>query len=61
LKKEPAQNKKYKKPQIQKVFNLTDEQRMDKLLDLIAEIAVDYTLKQVAEPEIQKNQAKTHR
>jgi hypothetical protein len=47
VKKEPIKNKKPKKCKAQKL--LTDEQRVDKLLDLIAEIVVEQTLKKAEE------------
>lgn len=49
MKKEPIKNKKPKKCKIQKPTNLSDEQRVEKLIDLIAEIVVEQTLKKAEE------------
>lgn len=49
MKKGPIKNKKPKKCEVQKPTNLTDEQRVEKLLDLIAEIVVEQTLKKAEE------------
>jgi hypothetical protein len=57
LKQEPIRNKKPKKSKVQKTANLTDEQRVEKLLDLIAEIVVEQTLKKAEEQKIKGYQS----
>ena len=49
MKKKPINNKMAKKCKVQKPANLTDEQRVENLLDLIAEIVVEQTMKKAEE------------
>ena len=57
MKNEPIKNKKPKKYEVQKPTNLTDEQRVEKLLDLIAEIVVEQTLKKAEEQKTKEYQS----
>ena len=55
---ETPQNKKGKKSALYEHLELTDEQRVEKLLDLIAEIVVDQVFKQIDELKTKTNEAK---
>ena len=57
MKKGPIKNKKPKKCRGQNPTNLTDDQRVEKLLDLIAEIVVEQTLKKAEEQKTKGDQS----
>ena len=63
MKKKSTQSKQNNDPFLQEPINLiqepvplTDEQRVDKLLDFIAELVVDLTLKKAREQKTNENQ-----